>query len=62
MNVSNHFADYLANNREAHLNELNELLRIPSISALSEHKKDIEHVHAYSQSRQAQPLAPQASE
>lgn len=33
---------YLSTHRDAHLNELSELLRIPSISALSAHKKDIE--------------------
>ncbi|WP_059049590.1 dipeptidase [Paenibacillus senegalimassiliensis] len=32
---------YFANHREEHLKELDELLRIPSISALSEHKGDI---------------------
>lgn len=34
---------YFAEHREAHLNELNEFLRIPSISSLSEHKEDIKH-------------------
>lgn len=34
---------YFAKHREAHLNELNEFLRIPSISSLSEHKEDIQH-------------------
>ena len=34
---------YFAEHREAHLNELNEFLRIPSISSLSEHKEDIQH-------------------
>lgn len=33
---------YFAEHREAHLNELNEFLRIPSISSLSEHKEDIQ--------------------
>lgn len=34
---------YFAEHREAHLNELNEFLRIPSISSLSEHKEDIQY-------------------
>lgn len=34
---------YFAEHREAHLNELNEFLRIPSISSLSKHKEDIQH-------------------
>lgn len=34
--------DYLASMREAHLEELQEFLRIPSVSAKSEHKADIE--------------------
>ena len=33
---------YFTTHREAHLNELNEFLRIPSISSLSEHKKDMQ--------------------
>lgn len=33
---------YFHNHREQHLNELNELLRIPSISALSAHKEDVQ--------------------
>jgi len=33
---------YFADNREKHLQELNEFLRIPSISSLSEHKEDIQ--------------------
>ncbi len=33
---------YFTEHREAHLNELNEFLRIPSISSLSEHKGDIQ--------------------
>ncbi|MBM7609633.1 acetylornithine deacetylase/succinyl-diaminopimelate desuccinylase-like protein [Lysinibacillus composti] len=33
---------YFSNNREKHLNELFEFLRIPSISSLSEHKEDIQ--------------------
>src|ERR1700730_14929355 len=37
------FQYYLSDNREKHLNELIELLKIPSISALSEHKKDVLH-------------------
>ncbi|MCZ2260334.1 dipeptidase [Sporosarcina sp. G11-34] len=32
---------YFKDNRETHLEELNEFLRIPSISALSEHKEDM---------------------
>ncbi len=34
---------YFKENREVHLEELNEFLRIPSISALSEHKEDMQH-------------------
>lgn len=34
--------DYINSKREDHLNELKELLRIPSVSARSEHKADIE--------------------
>ena len=33
---------YFTNHREAHLNELNEFLRISSISSLSEHKEDMQ--------------------
>lgn len=33
---------YFTEHREAHLNELNEFLRIPSISSLSEHKEDMQ--------------------
>ena len=33
---------YFAEHRDAHLAELNEFLRIPSISALSEHKEDMQ--------------------
>jgi len=33
---------YFSENREKHLDELNEFLRIPSISSLSEHKQDIQ--------------------
>ncbi|HWL12182.1 MAG TPA: dipeptidase, partial [Ureibacillus sp.] len=33
---------YFSENREKHLEELNEFLRIPSISSLSEHKQDIQ--------------------
>lgn len=35
------YETYFQNHREEHLDELKELLRIPSISALSEHKSDI---------------------
>jgi acetylornithine deacetylase/succinyl-diaminopimelate desuccinylase-like protein len=34
--------DYIESKREAHLDELKEFLRIPSVSAKSEHKPDIE--------------------
>ncbi len=34
---------YFAEQREEHLNELKEFLRIPSISSLSEHKGDIQN-------------------
>ncbi|MGE7675950.1 dipeptidase [Lysinibacillus sp. NPDC094403] len=34
---------YFTEHRDAHLNELNEFLRIPSISSLSEHKGDIQN-------------------
>lgn len=33
---------YFTQHREQHLNELNEFLRIPSISSLSEHKEDVQ--------------------
>lgn len=33
---------YFSEKRETHLNELNEFLRIPSISSLSEHKEDVQ--------------------
>lgn len=36
------YADYFAGQRERHLDELKQWLAIPSISALSEHKKDIQ--------------------
>lgn len=35
------FDNYFKEHREEHLNQLKELLRFPSISALSEHKKDV---------------------
>ncbi|MFD1178249.1 dipeptidase [Paenibacillus puldeungensis] len=35
------YQSYFSKQREQHLNELSELLRIPSISALSEHKADV---------------------
>ena len=34
--------EYIDSKRDEHLNELNEFLRIPSVSAQSEHKPDIE--------------------
>src|ERR1700735_1503410 len=34
--------EYVESKREAHLNELKEFLRIPSVSTKSEHKQDIE--------------------
>ena len=34
---------YFTEHREAHLNELNEFLRIPSISSLSDHKEDMQN-------------------
>lgn len=40
--MSKSFETYFQEQREAHLAELNELLRIPSISALSEHKADMQ--------------------
>jgi acetylornithine deacetylase/succinyl-diaminopimelate desuccinylase-like protein len=39
--MNNIYRDYLKNNRDTHLKELKDLLSIPSISALSEHKQDI---------------------
>lgn len=36
-------SDYIRENQEHYLEELKEFLRIPSISALPEHRKDIEH-------------------
>lgn len=38
----NELDQYFKNNREKHLAELEELLRIPSVSALSEHKNDMQ--------------------
>ena len=38
---------YFAKNREKHLTELNEFLRIPSISSLSEHKQDMQLAAAW---------------
>ena len=35
-------ADFIEEHRDAHLAELCEFLRIPSVSAKSEHKPDIE--------------------
>lgn len=35
------YQSYFSKHREQHLNELSELLRIPSISALSDHKADV---------------------
>jgi len=42
MNLSQTLDAYFTENREKHLEELNEFLRIPSISSLSEHKQDIQ--------------------
>ncbi|MCU9614677.1 dipeptidase [Caldibacillus lycopersici] len=41
------FQDYLQKNRENHLQQLVELLQIPSISALSEHKDDVRHAASW---------------
>lgn len=41
------YETYFQNNREQHLNELKELLAIPSISALSEHKADVNRAAAW---------------
>lgn len=41
------FDAYFAENREKHLTELNEFLRIPSISSLSEHKQDMQLAAAW---------------
>lgn len=41
------FDAYFAKNREKHLTELNEFLRIPSISSLSEHKQDMQLAAAW---------------
>ncbi|MEC0334196.1 peptidase M20, partial [Paenibacillus macerans] len=35
------YQSYFSKHREQHLNELGELLKIPSVSALSEHKGDV---------------------
>jgi acetylornithine deacetylase/succinyl-diaminopimelate desuccinylase-like protein len=40
--VSTDLLNYIDQHKDAHLEELGELLRIPSISAKSEHKRDIE--------------------
>lgn len=42
MSITQQVDTYFAENREKHLNELNEFLRIPSISSLSEHKEDMQ--------------------
>lgn len=42
MSITQQVDAYFAENREKHLNELNEFLRIPSISSLSEHKEDMQ--------------------
>lgn len=42
MSITQQVDVYFAENREKHLNELNEFLRIPSISSLSEHKEDMQ--------------------
>ncbi|MFC4766551.1 dipeptidase [Effusibacillus consociatus] len=39
--MDNRFTQYFTENRDRHLNELKQLLQIPSISALSENKKDV---------------------
>lgn len=39
--------DYLSGNRERFLNELREFLRFPSISALAEHRPDVERAAAW---------------
>ena len=41
------FDAYFAENRDKHLTELNEFLRIPSISSLSEHKQDMQLAAAW---------------
>ena len=42
MSITQQVDAYFAENREKHLNELHEFLRIPSISSLSEHKEDMQ--------------------
>lgn len=39
--MAQEYVNYLSQHRDTHLEELKELLRIPSISALSEHKDDV---------------------
>ena len=39
--------EYFTQNKERHLNELFEFLSIPSISSLSEHKKDMHEAAAW---------------
>jgi acetylornithine deacetylase/succinyl-diaminopimelate desuccinylase-like protein len=41
------FVDYIESQRDQHLSELCEFLRIPSVSAKSEHKKDVEKAAAW---------------
>ncbi|MER2000504.1 MAG: M20/M25/M40 family metallo-hydrolase, partial [Lysinibacillus sp.] len=41
------FDAYFTKNRDKHLTELNEFLRIPSISSLSEHKQDMQLAAAW---------------
>ena len=40
---------YLEQNRDKHLAELNEWLSIPSISAISEHKEDVQRAAQWQQ-------------
>src|SRR6202007_2784321 len=42
MNFVMNLAEFIESRQEQHLNELKEFLRIPSVSAKSEHKPDIE--------------------
>ena len=54
----NDFLNYCSANRQRHLEELKALLRIPSISALPEHKSDMERAASFVEEDLRQMVAP----